>query len=628
MELELQKPTAKRGKAPVPIHHGGQSPATCGTTAAIDIDRPLDIVYEKNEAADQARCSATDSAGKSVHMPTSLINIGFREAEALPATYMRRPYKRPYPADLVPKRPNSYFRDHRAHPGSAGLNLEYCEYDMDEQDAGILGVLMAQHRGCLTAELFEIVMSMLDAEAFLLELGRSADKLRIDETRPCCVCNDLDCDNANVILFCDGCDIAVHQDCYGVAHIPEGQWLCRRCEAERLGYHPRCAFCPFVSGALKQTENKSRWGHIICAQWIPELTFGDLQKLEPIVGVSRIPQDRYRLKCYLCEERVGACIQCSQRSCTVAYHATCAQVVGLPMQLATGESFCHRHSREINAPDNLDIARLALASERAAEARDKEASKVYYSRWQTPGKTPLVPLLIRQAIKDAIQTRFGVDISPALSQICRYWTLKRDGQGVLFGQRLRAAIERQDDDASEQALGKLKKLRQLLIEVAAVIDRDENTDVPIVEDLIESAQQQQHSAAVLDGERKVTKRRKSLSFKRIEFQGTESTSTNVSHFGSVKKRLRPSSTKDELNYLDGKHTSKIAVRPEIADFPMIPRLPQKRGICAQEKENDMNRLEAACREAQDVGVISVSSSDKCAQHLRRSQRLRSRPISR
>ncbi|CRK35994.1 hypothetical protein BN1723_015046, partial [Verticillium longisporum] len=33
----------------------------------------------------------------------------------------------------------------------------------------------------------------------------------------------------NEIIFCDGCDKAVHQKCYGIHDIPEGDWFCKEC---------------------------------------------------------------------------------------------------------------------------------------------------------------------------------------------------------------------------------------------------------------------------------------------------------------------------------------------------------------------------------------------------------------
>jgi hypothetical protein len=51
-----------------------------------------------------------------------------------------------------------------------------------------------------------------------------------DELQGCNVCGDGTSDDLNQILFCDGCNVPIHQHCYGVDLIPEGEWFCQRCE--------------------------------------------------------------------------------------------------------------------------------------------------------------------------------------------------------------------------------------------------------------------------------------------------------------------------------------------------------------------------------------------------------------
>lgn len=48
----------------------------------------------------------------------------------------------------------------------------------------------------------------------------------------CEICSKPDSEAPNEIILCDNCDFAVHQRCYDIAEIPEGDWLCKSCSQE------------------------------------------------------------------------------------------------------------------------------------------------------------------------------------------------------------------------------------------------------------------------------------------------------------------------------------------------------------------------------------------------------------
>merc|ERR1711871_1275043 len=50
----------------------------------------------------------------------------------------------------------------------------------------------------------------------------------------CDVCREGYSVEGNAIVLCDGegCNVAVHQLCYGVDQLPDGEWLCDVCSYE------------------------------------------------------------------------------------------------------------------------------------------------------------------------------------------------------------------------------------------------------------------------------------------------------------------------------------------------------------------------------------------------------------
>lgn len=92
------------------------------------------------------------------------------------------------------------------------------------------------------------------------------------------------------MVFCDLCNICVHQACYGITSIPDGSWLCKTCS---LNQRPDCILCPNKGGAMKCTRSGQKWAHVSCALWIPEVSIGSVEKMEPITKISSIPVSLY-----------------------------------------------------------------------------------------------------------------------------------------------------------------------------------------------------------------------------------------------------------------------------------------------------------------------------------------------
>ncbi|XP_072292041.1 bromodomain-containing protein 1-like isoform X1 [Eucyclogobius newberryi] len=238
-----------------------------------------------------------------------------------------------YNLPVVPKRPPAYYK--YTEMTEEELDEEV-EYDMDEEDYAWLDLMNEKRKGegatQVSHNLFEFLMDRFEKESYTATQGQSDHQTLVDEDAVCCICMDGDGADSNVILFCDSCNIAVHQECYGVPYIPEGQWLCRHC-LQCPSRKADCVFCPNRGGALKRTDD-DRWGHVACAIWVPEVGFSDTTFIEPIDGVRNIPPARWKLTCYLCKEKgVGACIQCDKMNCYTAFHVSCAQKAGLFMKI-------------------------------------------------------------------------------------------------------------------------------------------------------------------------------------------------------------------------------------------------------------------------------------------------------
>ena len=117
---------------------------------------------------------------------------------------------------------------------------------------------------------------------------------------------------------------------------------------------------------MKPTTD-GRWAHIACAHWVPEATFVDPIRMEPIgargsnsnctsavATIDHIQSWRYESSCAVCKAaHNGAVIKCKHRGCSNMFHPLCGRNAGYYMEFEFDEkrqlvlltAFCENHTQ-------------------------------------------------------------------------------------------------------------------------------------------------------------------------------------------------------------------------------------------------------------------------------------------
>ena len=203
--------------------------------------------------------------------------------------------------------------------------------------------------------------------------------------------------------------------------------------------------------------------------------------------------------CYICNQRMGACIQCGNKNCYQAFHVTCARKAklylkmksahgGLAIQDASSlRALCDKHvppehrrqhdvdsaivaakdyyRREMRNRRWADSQQSALSIMplqtmqpiesiepkveeevpiKPAEAAQEKKRRLEAERkmWKLPSGAPIVPQVVVAAVDTALM-RFTIrKRKEFVAEACKYWTLKREARrGASLLKRLQLQME-------------------------------------------------------------------------------------------------------------------------------------------------------------------------------------------
>jgi len=216
--------------------------------------------------------------------------------------------------------------------------------------------------------------------------------------------------------------------------------------------------------------------------------------------VEKVPKTRWKLSCYLCNQRMGACIQCGNKSCYQAFHVTCARRAHLFLKMKNNhgtlavldgstvlKAFCdkhcpldyskendvagatrearsfykrtmrgrlwadsqasalamaatHRHAVTEHQPDESQLTGAKLAM--TLSENKKKGNQSVKQIWKLPSGAPVIPQVVFHSVESSLQ-RFNIlKRKEYAADACRYWTLKREARrGAALLKRLQLQME-------------------------------------------------------------------------------------------------------------------------------------------------------------------------------------------
>ena len=210
-------------------------------------------------------------------------------------------------------------------------NIEYC---LDEEDYEFIkeqNMTEKDFRGLMeeTNKKYNIFIEK--------RLKEIKFKIKINH---CDICGYSDCDSTNDMLNCQGCEISVHQECYGVENYTKF-WLCKKCEEN--DFNAKCEFCDKTEGLLKKTDC-NEWIHVLCAMGNQTLSFVNTETKEPVDTTKYEPIEG---ECIICSKKSNLLVECSYVGCENAFHVTCA-CNNLYIDINNSRIYCNRHKPDTN----------------------------------------------------------------------------------------------------------------------------------------------------------------------------------------------------------------------------------------------------------------------------------------